>query len=814
MTMLSAPVPRPASEMTGVRASWRAIRNQLSVSIVVTTLAAAVLWVAMLDLPGHVATASLDDSWSLAMGHFLKSRSQAGADYYFTYGPLGYFLAGTYDDDLFGWRFAWEVVVKAIFLLTFVRLTRSLSALARLAGGVVLLAFIGPMVTLPDTLYLAVIMCQATFLVRPQGRHPVLSSAAGVAVMAILSLTKFTFLLYTICGVGVVAVYDALAGQPRRSLLLLGSLTGTFLAAWLALGQQLAHVPRYFYASLQVAAGYADAMSLTGAPADLSLALAVAGTLGATLIAFPFRRHLSLEQLTAAVLLGLAGFLQWKNSFVRHDQHAFAYFAFALFIPFVLPAAFPTFDWRAPPRVVLLAYGLLLSAAGAELVLKNQGLAYTFNPVDLLADGTRRVRANLAILRAPFAYRAKLRAAEAQQAAADALPGIQARVGGAAVDLFPYESALVLRNGLNWRPRPVFQSYCAYTPFLEHANATFLASPRAPEYVIFDFKPLDKRVPALEDGEALVQLFHNYQPVFTEKGFLLFRRRQGPPSEPTRDARVVCRRSVRLGQEVSVEGAGDLPERLSLDVRYSSQGNLRRLLHKLPPLFILLRTANGIVWNYRLVPDMARGGFLINPLLTTNLDATRLYGGPAADRVVSFCVHTDPAALAYYKHEVGMTLESLPELVPARMGPGELGNVQYPDFPTRPQDARSRLFVRPAEYEGRSVLLVHPEGELEFAVPAGSRQVSGQFGILPVAYERGDTDGVLFTVEYRPEQGAPEVLYQRFLDPAREPGDRGLQTVTVLLPQPASGRLFLKTSNPPGKHASWDWSFWAGVRVQ
>ncbi|MDR2058321.1 MAG: hypothetical protein LBP83_08620, partial [Dysgonamonadaceae bacterium] len=39
------------------------------------------------------------------------------------------------------------------------------------------------------------------------------------------------------------------------------------------------------------------------------------------------------------------------------------------------------------------------------------------------------------------------------------------------VDVFPYDIALLYAYDLNWSPRPVFQSYSAYTPVLDQINA-------------------------------------------------------------------------------------------------------------------------------------------------------------------------------------------------------------------------------------------------------------------------------------------------------------------------------------------------------
>src|SRR5262249_35254198 len=56
------------------------------------------------------------------LGHFLKHRSQAGVDYVWSYGPLGYFTTAAFDPDLFAARVAWELVVKLALAWLLLRL--------------------------------------------------------------------------------------------------------------------------------------------------------------------------------------------------------------------------------------------------------------------------------------------------------------------------------------------------------------------------------------------------------------------------------------------------------------------------------------------------------------------------------------------------------------------------------------------------------------------------------------------------------------------------------------------------------------------
>src|SRR5262249_11101465 len=108
---------------------------------------------------------------------------------------------------------------------------------------------------------------------------------------------------------------------------------------------------------------------------------------------------------------------------------------------------------------------------------------------------------------------------------------------------------------------------------------------------------------------------------------------------------------------------------------------------------------------------------------------------------------------------------------------------------TRPVLAQSEISVCPVVCQDRPVLMVHAPGEIHFDLPHGSHRILGGFGIAPGAYEQGQTDGVLFTVEYFSDDSTPAVLYERHLDPVHESRDRGLQTLRLDLSEGREGRL-------------------------
>jgi hypothetical protein len=70
------------------------------------------------------------------------------------------------------------------------------------------------------------------------------------------------------------------------------------------------------------------------------------------------------------------------------------------------------------------------------------------------------------------------------------------------------------------------------------------------------------------------------------------------------------------------------------------------------------------------------------------------------------------------------------------------------------------------------------------------------------------SDGVAAIVEFVDPQGNIDLLYQRTIDPNRNPSDRGMIRARVELPRRA-GRLVIRMTTGPKNDSSYDWSYLA-----
>jgi hypothetical protein len=119
------------------------------------------------------------------------------------------------------------------------------------------------------------------------------------------------------------------------------------------------------------------------------------------------------------------------------------------------------------------------------------------------------------------------------------------------------------------------------------------------------------------------------------------------------------------------------------------------------------------------------------------------------------------------------------------------------------------------ETEGGRALLVHADGRVDLAVPAGATGISFGYGLRDGSYRGlGHTEGVLFSLDAVGQSGRTERLWERYLDPVARGEDRGTQHVDLTLPADRPLRLVLRTGPGPRKDYRWDWSYVSAVRFK
>ncbi|MFM8415034.1 MAG: hypothetical protein ACKOCX_09930 [Planctomycetota bacterium] len=768
---------------------------------VATTLVAITLAPLLWRCPqGH-----LDSSWGTVLWHAAERGLAFGRDIVFTYGPLGHVTTGGAADGPWAATF-WTVTGFTWLAIAPVALLLRQRPWPLAAGLVVVLLALPWFVTGLDTLVPAGLMAWGILAITTD-REPRLAWLGLATLAGLGGLMKFTWLVLGL--VTVLAVVGDLVLRRRfraATVPVLGGLA-VFLTGWAVAGQSLVNLPAFLTGGWQLAAGYAKAMGMPG-PRDVLLLQAAGSGLvlcsaavAARHAALPAGENLLARRGLLGSWLAVLTFLAWKHGVLRAaegDIHGAILAAWSVIACFSL-TAIPT------PRVDVVRLGVTRACAVAFLAIvlvHRMG----FGPLEAhVVASPQRLVDHVRMLLGSDPRQAVVAVACPAKLDELALPAVKAIVGDASVDVFGHCQDYAIANGFAYTPRPVFQSYSAYSRWLDERNERFYLGDQGPRYSLLALEPIDGRFPPLEDALCLRAILKNYRLRGREEPFLVAERISAEPATLEQVAAGVA----RIGERVGVEGhdADDLW--LEIELSPSLRGRLESLLVRPPRCGIRLWSDadpdTGRAWNAPAA--MLAAGFIASPLLESTADvAAALTSGPTR-RLRAFAVEAKRVAGGQYRWRLSALRGGLVGHPAAAQAAAE-----YPGFAVTPAACRSRTPTMIVEEAGTRMLKVDPPSEIVIDVPAEATTVEGAFAMLAAAYEEGATDGAEFIVACGPRAAEPQELSRRLLAPETRPEDRGVQRFSLPLPPGDERRLILRTTNGPADNALWDWACWADVR--
>jgi hypothetical protein len=400
---------------------------------------------------------------------------------------------------------------------------------------------------------------------------------------------------------------SALWQHSRRDALLLATtVLAAMLAAWILCGQQVTDLPRYFLAQPDIVWGYTDAMSLAGPREEVWVFLAVAALLVWAVWTAAGRAGWRTILATAAFL-----FLCFKAGFVRHDAHALIAASALLVVGSVAVLL-----WPSVPRVV----GFAVALAGWAAIAGSYEPA---RPLEVASRFTGAVSKSIDGVQIRVFHGDWLPAwfQTANQ-------GISRRqplpVTSGTADLYLAELSVLLANGANWSPRPVLQSYSAYTAGLATLNEEHVRLAGA-DRVYFGPGSVDDRHPALDDGSSWPVLLANYDPVGFAGPYAVLDRRARPSKVEV--GQLLFAGRAMVGTQVPIPAAAAVWAQI--DIEPTMLGKLASLVFKRPALAIEVRYASGRTRTYRFIPALGKRGFLLTPTVSASRDFVALQSAQA-----------------------------------------------------------------------------------------------------------------------------------------------------------------------------------------
>jgi len=748
--------------------------------------------------------AGLDPSWRMVLGKALMDGWQAGKDLVFTYGPLGGLMGNTYFNKTFFWPLiCWQLTTSLIFCSAIYYQGIRLCSYNR-GGfwGFMLLIGIGYI----DALHMIVICLLSFKLLRDLGRSPNRWITASIlAFLAVMGMAKFTNLALSTFSITVLIIHELSVRRWRGAFYLASWFFGSFLTLWVICRQHLLNLPAYLINSIEISSGYEMTMGLTTPSPQLYIGLVILFTLIAYIIIYIWKKSDHRRSIAGLFILGAFLYINWKHSFIRSDGHTIGFFICALFLFTSFPKLLD--DEPAHRR---LQHGLFIGASCLCLIA-----------IDLTLPGFCRglfgrteaqiyenITKALDFKATQLGYEKQL----TQELYNYNLPHIKKTVGRDTLDVFGFRQAVALYNDFNYRPRPIFQSYSAYTPKLAKLNLDYYASSAAPEYLLMKIETIDGRYPSLDDSLCLHLITQRYRFVVSEKNFSLWRRAPDPFDPSTLTITHKATVDLVLGQPLDLANFLTEPLWITLDISTSLLGRIRNLFYKPPIIRLELQDNHDAITNFRLPQPQGRTGFILNPMIENN-ESLISFSGKPMNRVRRLTILVDKSDEKYVNTQASLRVSALRPSVPIVENTEQLEKRRFYMFMNAPIAYKALTPISETYIDNERVMILHAPSEMIFSIPPKAKTVKGSFGLMETTYTKGgQTDGAEFVVSWSNGRDSIE-LYRRRLDPLHNQNDQGLQHFSVQLPSRSGGKIYLRINNGPQNNTAWDWTGWTGISI-
>lgn len=561
----------------------------------------------------------LDPSWVFGMNVAASQHWIFGSDLLFTYGPYASIFTRTYHpftDPLALYGSLYLAVAYTAALLFITRKSTALLLLVNIAAFSFFKQYTDTLLS-SYALIMGIYCYQLIYL-------PIRSKRNSYGIL-LLTFALFTpFGLYPLVKGSMYVLYFVIAILSSGVLLYFRkwylalsiplAIISSLILFWLIAGQPFTGLLGYFTSLGIIISGYSDAMSVTGNQSEILAYLFSSFFLIFVLLR---KKGVNIGALYLGVVFALYLFISFKGGFVRHDGHAVygvsaLYFAAVMFF-----VVFPSYQTVIALLLACLSFIYIDSHYDNSLYLRR------FAPISETYQWG--------------IYGVKNRLSNSDQFLVDYKKSVEvikneARfpVLSGTVDTYPFDQSKVISSGYDWVPRPVFQSYAAYNPQLAKINNAHLLSSKAPDNIVFRILTIDNRYPSLDDGLSWPTILSNYHLAGTQGEFIFLSKNQRENTQPT-----ICSLSgdtFEFGQSISVPDSKGLIF-VEIDVKPTLLGRLMNILFKTSELHIKIFLEKGESKDYRIIPGMAKSGFILSPLVENTKDFETLISKQNLDRL-------------------------------------------------------------------------------------------------------------------------------------------------------------------------------------
>lgn len=590
----------------------------------------------------------IDTSWAWMLGHAVQHHLQWGKSILFTYGPLGFLARSYFYSDHALWELTATVRLIAWFALGlgFAAILRRLSGHGQPFFRTTLPVAVGWVVG-ASFVHLS---AQSTFIgvmllvLAIAEEHIVLTgislTLAG-ALLALGALIKSTGLIVSLFALFIypVAWWYAAVHRNKARLALLPLLTFivTFCALWSLSSQSFADLPAHLRSTWSLASGYTPAMSIRGMPHQLVWALAILAMFAAVLIGF-IASNVRVRTAQSVLLAGMA-FWAWKEGFTRPEwgyfRHPMEFFGTALLIAAAgIDLTATENSWRlSVPAYGAYAVALLCALRGYPVL----SLSYEH----VLANYRDYVTLSIS---SPAAAAEQRRQSEAIRAEFNLPAQLLHAIGGASVNVLPWSLMVAQGYHLHLTASPLIQSYSAYKPYLDQANARQIWAGKAADKILYHYQTLDQRYFPFDEPATFRAIIDCYRTDYSSTNYTLLSRR--PCTEPPRHVVDSSERGM-INEWIGVPRGADYAQ---ISLHTTLLGHLIDILFKPDQVRVSFKLSDGTVAGpFRFIYQVGPDGLFIRHFVGSQAELTRLFSPHRSElrRITAIQISSNPHSPDY-----------------------------------------------------------------------------------------------------------------------------------------------------------------------
>jgi hypothetical protein len=574
----------------------------------------------------RIPSLNIDFSWMSVLEYAAEFKFQFGRDIVFTFGPLGYLYADASQGYLVSQRIIFALAWAGMVAWTATGVAQKVAGPSRylFIAWFLLFSNTGESDTGKLEQQVFLVMAYGSLIMLEYLRERKVATAIFLGAFALLALIKVTFLMAAVVSIVVCAAVQFAKGDMKAAAAIPAIFVAVFLAVWLATSQQLSSLFPWLKGGFELAGGYSEAMTIEPKLWVFRLCVTAGALFLVALIVRARGNHVSMSAAGFLLITALYTFLSWKQGLVRADKHVFA---FILFLPlaFALLMIEPARN-AISGKARLGLRTLFVGAIVLCILAANTQEAGTM--WQRVLTWPNRVLQNAGLIMKSMTGQGKA-CYEAFQASPRQdprlyLPIARSLINGSSVDVINYRQYAVLGNNLNYRPRPVFQGYSTYTPYLQSLNLAFFQSNQRPQYVLFNMESIDNRFATLDDAMLLPFLFRNYKPVAQDGNFLILQATGDRPTDVR--LRLIDERTIGFDEVLNLAHMRGISLIMQVDMNSTVWGKLTKLVFQAPSVSLNIHEGEKTV-SKRFIPAMAKGGFLFTPPLGNNHDVISMYEG-------------------------------------------------------------------------------------------------------------------------------------------------------------------------------------------